>query len=117
MAATVVATGSTTEQLGVFRPRAVRGGGTLEWGGTRYELSHDAMLAERYSLTDGDRLLAQVVARGWWGWGTKRPVELTVHDDSDPALLLFVAFVVRTLANQRNSDAAAVTTSTTATYT
>ena len=114
--ATVVATDSTAEQLGVFRPRSLRGGGTLEWRGTTYDLSHDAMLAERYSLMDGERVLAEVYARGWWGWGTKRPVELTVHDDRDRALLLFVTFVVRTIANQRNSDAAAVTTATTPTY-
>ena len=107
--ATVVAVDAAGTQIGLHRPHALRGGGTLTWHGVEHELRHDALLAERYALVDHGRLLAEVTAKGWWGWGSRKPVELTVHERTDPGLLLFAAFVVRT----RSSDAAAVSAATT----
>jgi hypothetical protein len=104
-------------EIGAFHGRTLRGGGSLMWLENEYALRHEGLLGETYALTRGEHRLALVTARGWWGWGVKRPVTLQVADTSDAALLLFVAFVVRTLANQRSSDAAAATAATTPTYT
>jgi hypothetical protein len=58
---------------------------------------------ERYALAEAERELAVFDARGWG----RRPVEMTLHDDAaDPGLLLFAAFIARSLA----ADAAAAST-------
>jgi hypothetical protein len=114
--ASVVARGPRGE-MGAFHARTLRGGGRLTWLEEEYALRHEQPLGETYALLHGDRRLALATARGWWGWGVKRPLTMQVGNTSDAPLLLFVAFVVRTLANQRSSDAAATTAASTPTYT
>jgi hypothetical protein len=113
--ASVVARGPLAE-IGAFHARTLRGGGRLTWLEEEYALRHEQPLGETYALVHNDRPLALATARGWWGWGVKRPLTMQVSDVSDASLLLFLAFVVRTLANQRSSDAAATTVATTPTY-
>jgi len=102
--------------VGTFQPRSIRRGGTLTWRGTGYTIRPAAPLRERYELIEGERQLGTIEARGWWGWGTRRPLIMTVprHESLDPGLLLFVAYVVRTLADKSGEDAggASVVTST-----
>src|SRR4051794_8372544 len=103
-------------EIGAFHARTLGGGGSLTWIEETYALRHQQPFGETYALLNGDRRLALVTARGWWGWGVKTPLTMQVWDMSDAPLLLFVAFVVRTLANQRNSDAAATTAATSPAY-
>jgi hypothetical protein len=99
--------------IGVFAPHALRRGGTLTWRGAGYTVRPATPFRERYQLADGDRELASIRAKGWWGWGSRRPVTMQLaRDDVDPGLLLFAAFVVRLLANKADSDASAATAAT-----
>ena len=62
-----------------------------------------------YALADGDRELALFDGRGWG----KRPVRITVGEDSiAPGLLLFAAFVVRGLAEDAAGAAAGASAAT-----
>src|SRR3954451_3785827 len=104
-------------EIGAFHPRTLRGGGRLIWLEEEYALRHEQPLGETYALLHGEHRLPPLTARGWGGGGVKRPLTMQVADIQDPPLLLFVAYVVRTLANQRSSDSAATTVATTPTYT
>jgi hypothetical protein len=63
---------------------------------------------ERYALVDGDEEIAVLDGRGWG----RRPVKVTVPDLArvDAGLLLFATFVVRGLAEDTSTAAAAATT-------
>jgi hypothetical protein len=101
----VEATDSTGVVAGDFEPRGLRRGGTVRWGGRELALRPASAWRERYALADGERELALLDRKGWG----KRPVKVSV-DDADavePALLLFAAFVVRGLAEDAGSTAAA----------
>jgi|SRR3954452_12989295 hypothetical protein len=97
--------------VGTFRPSQFRRGGALHWHRAGYSLRPATLIRERYELVLDNREIAVIEARGWWGWGTRRPLKMRVMDDHalDPGLLLFVAFVVRTLADKASSDASAAT--------
>ena len=115
---TAVAASDSHRELGAFQGRTLRAGGRLRWLEDDYVLRHEKLFGESYALMRGDDRLALVTARGWWGWGVKRPLTMEVWDATDAGLLLFVAFVVRSLANQRAADASAASTAaTTSTYT
>jgi hypothetical protein len=108
--AAVDATDSQGNVIATFRPNQFRRGGELRWSGTAYALRPAALLRERYELFSVDREVASIEARGWWGWGTRRPLTMRVMDHAlDPGLLLFAAFVVRTLADKASSDTTAAT--------
>jgi hypothetical protein len=86
---------------GSFSPRALRRGGTVVWGGRSLELRPASRWRERYALADGGRELAVFDAKSWG----KRPVEVSLDQEAgvEPGLVLFTAFIARSLA----SDAAA----------
>ena len=86
--------------VGAFAGR-LRGGGTVTWDGRELALRRASVWRERYALSDGDRELALFEARSWG----KRPVTVTLDDPAtvDPGLLLFGAFVVRSLAHDSAS--------------
>jgi hypothetical protein len=82
----------------------MRRGGTLGWGGRELDLRPASRWRERYALAEGALELAVFDGRGWG----KRPVGVAIPDERavEPALVLFAAFVVRSLAE---ASAAAVT--------
>lgn len=109
------ATDALGREVGTFRPREIRRGGTVRWRGREYSVRPDSVLRERYALALGDRDLVMIEATGCWGWGARRPVRLRLeHPDAvENGLLLFASFVVRTLADAAAADAgvtAAITT-------
>jgi hypothetical protein len=109
----VDATDDQARLVGTFRPSQLRRGGVVRWNEAEYRLRPATPIGERYELVDDDREFAIVEAKGWWGWGTRRPVKMrVVTHDVDPGLLLFVAFVVRTLANKADSDASTTSVAT-----
>jgi hypothetical protein len=91
--------------VGTFEARKLRRGGAVHWSGQDLELRPASRWRERYALADGDRELALFDAKGWG----KRPVRVTVDDPAavEPGLLLFAAFVVRGLAEDASTAAAA----------
>ena len=109
----VTATDATGVAVGEFEPRTIRRGGVVRWGGRELALRPASAWRERYALADGDRELALFDGKGWG----RRPVKVTLDDPGalDPGLLLFTAFVVRRLAEDAGSSAAATTSSTAAT--
>jgi hypothetical protein len=112
--ATVAASDDEDRGIGAFRPSQIRRGGVVQWREAEYSLRPATLIRERYELILGDRQLAVIEATGWWGWGSRRPLKMRVVErDLDPGLLLFVAFVVRTLADNAGQDTAAATSVTT----
>jgi hypothetical protein len=104
--ATIEATDTTGAVAGEFRGRALRRGGRLAWAGHELALRPSSIWRERYALADGERELASVEGKGWG----RRPVKVTVDAGDraiDPGLLLFAAFVVRSLAEDSASAAGA----------
>jgi len=97
--------------VGEFEPRTLRRGGAVTWAGRELALRPASSWRERYALADGDRELALLDGKGWG----RRPVKITVADPDavDPGLLLFAAFVVRGLAADASSAAAAGATAST----
>jgi hypothetical protein len=114
---TIEASDPTGRVVGTFTPHDLRRGGHLRWHDIDYALRPHSNWRERYVLVDGERELALLKATGWWGWGTRTPVRLNVPDlrAVDPGLLLFTTFVVRSLANATDSNAATTATVTTTT--
>jgi hypothetical protein len=92
---------------GAFERRLL-GGGILRWGDRELTVRRASVWRERYALVDGDHEIALLDAKGWG----RRPVTITVDDRAalDPGLLLFVAFVVRTLATDASAGAGAAST-------
>ena len=103
--AVVEATDAFGTPVGVYEPRTFKRGGTLRWGGREYTLRPASVWRSRYALADGDRELAVFDGRGWG----KRPVAIVVDDPAalDAGLVLYTAFVVRGLAEDANTAAAA----------
>ena len=99
--------------IGTFRPRQLRGGGTLRWRESEYTVQPTSLISEHYQLAIDGVEVATIEPRGWWGWGSRRPLKMRVAErvEADPGLLLFAAFAVRTLS----SDAGATTAATSAT--
>ena len=91
--------------VGEFAPHGLRRGGALHWGGRELTLRPASSWRERYALADGEHELALLDGKGWG----KRPVKVTVDEPGavEPGLLLFAAFVVRGLAEDAGSTAAA----------
>ena len=91
--------------VGEFEPRSLRRGGTLRWAGRELALRPASSWRQRYALADGDREVAVLDGKSWG----KRPVRITLDDPGaiEPGLLLFAAFVVRGLAEDAGSAAAA----------
>ena len=91
--------------VGEFEPRSVRRGGTLRWAGRELTLRPASSWRERYALADGDRELALLDGKSWG----RRPVKVTVDEAEaiEPGLLLFAAFVVRSLAEDAGGDSGA----------
>src|SRR5215212_7321025 len=98
--------------VGTF-DRRLRGGGTLCWRGRQLVLRRANVWRQRYALADRDREVALLGAESWG----RRPARVTVdeHAALDPGLLLYAAFVVRTLADDGGGGAAGVAASTAAT--
>jgi hypothetical protein len=102
----IEATDAAGALAGEFRGRTLRRGGELTWAGHELGLRPSSVWHERYALADGERELATIEGKGWG----RRPVKVTVEDDRatiDPGLLLFGAFVVRTLAEDAASASGA----------
>lgn len=90
--------------VGRFGPQGWTRGGPLWWDGRELALRPSSAWRERYALVDGGRELAQLTGKGWG----RRPVRVTLDDPGiDPALILFAAFVVRSLAEDAGSTAGA----------
>ena len=106
-----VATDETGAVVGDFEPRKVRRGGALRWDGRELALRPASSWRERYALADGERELAVFDGKGWG----RRPVKVTVDDPGalEAGLMLFVAFVVRGLAEETGSSAAISSTAAT----
>jgi hypothetical protein len=109
----VTATDATGAAVGEFEARTFRRGGALRWAERELVLRPASAWRERYALADGDRELALFKGAGWG----RRPVNVTMDDPAalDAGLVLFTAFVVRRLAEDAGSSAAATTSSTAAT--
>jgi hypothetical protein len=89
--------------VGAFDPRALRRGGTLTWNARAFELRPASRWKDRYALAEADREIAVLDGRSWG----RRPVTITVDDPGavDAGLLLFAAYVVRSLAEDSASAA------------
>jgi hypothetical protein len=107
----IEATDDSRSVVGRFEPRSIRRGGALTWAGRELALRPSASFRERYALADGERELALLDGKGWG----KRPVKVNIDDSEsvEPGLLLFAAFVVRGLAEDAGSAAAAGATAAT----
>jgi len=97
------ATDAAGTVVGTFDPRALKRGGTLTWGARAFALRPASRWKDRYALADGDREIAVLEGRGWG----RRPVTISVDEAAavDPGLLLFAAYVVRSLAEDSASGA------------
>ena len=93
----IQAADATGAVVGEYELRALRRGSALRWCDRELALRPDSVWRERYALLDGSRQLATIEGTSWG----KDPVNIAVYDNAatiDPGLLLFAAFVVRTLA-------------------
>jgi hypothetical protein len=104
----VEATDALGVVVGEFEPRTFKRGGIVRWQGRELALQPASAWRERYALADRTQELAVLDGKGWG----KRPVTVTVDDDSavEPGLLLFAAFVVRGLAEDASAAAATAAT-------
>ncbi len=92
--------------VGRFGPQGWKRGGPLWWDGRELALAPSSFWRERYALVDGDRDLALLDGKGWGS----RPVRIRLDDPAtEPALLLFAAYVVDQLAADAGSTAGATT--------
>ena len=99
----VRATDVTGAVVGEYKVRRLlQRGGPLRWGERALELRPDGVSRGRRVLVDNDRELATVDAssRG------ASALTMTVRepDEIDPGLLLFVAFLVRALAQDKDAS-------------
>jgi hypothetical protein len=94
--------------VGSYQGRLLGRGGELQWGERGFALRSSSFWRERYAVVDGERELAVLDGRSWG----KRPVVVVVDDLAAiaPELLLFSAFVVRTLAEDSASSSAVTVT-------
>jgi hypothetical protein len=93
--------------VGEFAPRDIRRGGKLSWGDRELRLKPVGW-RERYVLSEGERDLVLLDAKGWG----RRPVKVTIADPKaiEPGLLLYAAFVVHQIASDANTAASAGST-------
>jgi hypothetical protein len=99
---------------GEFTPRDIRRGGKLRWGTRELKLQPVGM-RERYILSEDDRDLALLDAKGWG----KRPVTISLSVDPgelDPGLLLYAAFIVHELAGDAATAASTGSVAATGSY-
>ena len=91
--------------VGLFEPRTIRRGGELSWNGRQLTLRPASSWRERYTLADGETELAHLDGKAWG----RRPIVISVEDSAalEGGLLLFVAFVVRGLAEDASAAAGA----------
>jgi hypothetical protein len=114
----IEATDASGAVVGRFDPRDIRRGGHIRWRDRDYVLRPHGIWRQRYVLADGELELAVVEAKGWWGWGARRPVRMTLGAAAiEPGLLLFTAFVVRALADASSANAGTASTVATTTAT
>ena len=108
----IYALGSGDELVGEFDPRAIRRGGELRWKGQSFELRPASAWRERYALAVGDQELALFEGKGWG----RRPVKLEIlrPEGIEPGLMLFAAFVVRSVAEDAGSAAGGTVAATSA---
>jgi hypothetical protein len=101
----VEATDMDGTTIGAFEPREMRRGGAVLWNGRQFELRPSSAWRERYALVDGDDELAVFDGKGWG----RKPVTISIADPGklDPGLVLFAAFVVRSLADDASAAAGA----------
>lgn len=99
--------------VGSFEASTLRRGGAVRWEARELTLRPASRWRERYALADGERELVVLDGKGWG----RRPVKVSVEDPAsiEPGLLLFAAFVVRSLAEDAGSAGASVAASTAAT--
>jgi hypothetical protein len=109
---TIEAVDAAGMAVGAFEPNALRRGGAVRWDGRELTLRAASMWRERYALADGEHELVVLDGKGWG----KRPVKVSVEDLAaiEPGLLLFAAFVVRSLAEDAGAAGASVAASTAA---
>jgi hypothetical protein len=105
------ATDEAGAEIGRFEPRSLRRGGVLRWQERELMFRPASAWRSRYALTENEVELATFEGKSWG----RRPVAGTLHGEGvhDPGLVLFGAFVVRSLAHD-NGSSAAVTSSTSA---
>jgi hypothetical protein len=86
--------------VGEYRGKLLGRAGEVRWGDRELALRPASIWGSRYALADGERELAVFDGKGWG----KRPVAVVVDDPSavSAGLILFVAVVVRTLAEDAN---------------
>ena len=99
----IYALGTGDVVVGEFDPRAIRRGGELRWKGQSFELRPASAWRERYALAVGDSEFALFEGKGWGSRPVK--VEITRPEAVEPGLMLFAAFVVRSLAEDAGSAA------------
>jgi hypothetical protein len=100
----IEATDASGTVIGRFEPKVVRRGGRLAWAGRHLTLEPSSLWRERYALAEHGVDLALFDGKSWG----KTPVRLSVIGEgaADVGLLLFAAFVVRTLAGSASSTTA-----------
>lgn len=91
--------------VGQFEPRTFRRGGAITWNGRELSLRPSSSWRERYTLADGETELAHLDGKAWG----RRPVAVSVEEAAahERGLLLFVAFIVRGLAEDASAAAGA----------
>jgi len=99
------ATDAAGTVVGQFEPRGLRRGGEIRWAERTFALRPASAWRERYAVVAGEQELGVFDGEGWG----RRPVRVELDDANplDPALVLFAAFVVRSLAEDAGSAAAA----------
>jgi hypothetical protein len=99
----IYALGSGDAVVGEFDPRAIRRGGELRWNGQSFELRPASAWRERYALAVSDQEVALFEGKGWGSRPVK--VEILLPERVEPGLMLFAAFVVRSVADDASSSA------------
>lgn len=87
--------------VGEFRGRRLHHNTTLRWFDRELALTTDRLRCDRYILVEDDRTLATIDGTG----SGKHPLNITINGTAevDPGLLLFAAYVVRTLPHKHTS--------------
>src|SRR3954454_2912841 len=99
----IQALGSGNVVVGEFEPRTISRGGQLRWNERELQLRPASSWRERYALAVGDVEVAVFEGKSWGRKPVK--VEIMRPEGVEPGLLLFAAFVVRSLANDASSAA------------
>jgi hypothetical protein len=108
---TIEAHAGADTPVGRFDPRSIRRGGELTWNGRAFGLRPASSWKERYALVAGEVEVAVIEGKSWGRKPVK--VEIVRPEGIEPGLLLFAAFVVRSLAEDASSAAAGASVATT----